>query len=92
MVESLPKAYKPGIILSVLILVGSLFLLAIAVVAAFATFGDQATPLWVTVVGAVALLGIAVGFGGFVLLMGIAGFLSFREHRRVQILPPEPPQ
>jgi membrane protein implicated in regulation of membrane protease activity len=89
MVESLPKTYKPGIILSVVILVGSLFLLAIAVVAAFATFGDQPTPLWVTVVGATALLGIAVGFGGFVLLMLIAGFLSFREHRRVQILPPQ---
>jgi hypothetical protein len=30
-----------------------------------------------------------VGFGGLFLLMVTAGYKSFREGRRVQILPPE---
>jgi uncharacterized membrane protein YqhA len=87
--ESLPKAYKPWLIASLVILVGSLVLLAIAVTAAFWTFADQTTPLWAVVLGVLSLLGIALGFGGLFLMLVAAGYKSFREGRRVQILPPE---
>jgi hypothetical protein len=87
--ESIPKGYKVWLIASVVVLVGSLGLLAIAVTAAFWTFADTTAPLWVVALGAVSLLGIGVGFGGLFLLLVTAGYKSFREGRRVQVLPPE---
>jgi hypothetical protein len=87
--ESIPKGYKAWLIASVVVLVGSLGLLAIAVTAAFWTFADTTAPLWVVVLGALSLLGIGVGFGGLFLLLVAAGYKSFREGRRVQVLPPE---
>ncbi len=89
MTESLPKGYKPWLIASVVILIGSLALLAVAVTAAFWTFADTKAPLWVVILGALALLGVGLGFGGLFLLMLTAGYKSFREGRRVQVLPPE---
>jgi hypothetical protein len=87
--EPIPAAYKAWLIASIAILVGSLVLLAIVVTAAFVTFNQQATPLWVIVLGAVAVFGVALGFGGFFLLMATAGYSAWRESRRVQLLPPE---
>jgi hypothetical protein len=87
--DSIPKGYKPWLIASVAVLVGSLGVLAIAVTAAFWTFADTAAPLWVVALGAISLLGIGVGFGGLFLLLATAGYRSFRENRRVQVLPPE---
>jgi uncharacterized membrane protein len=87
--ESLPKGYKPWLIASVVVLVGSLGVLAVAVTAAFWTFADTTAPLWVVVVGALSLLGVGVGFGGLFLLLVTAGYKSFREDRRVQVIPPE---
>ena len=89
MTESLGRGYKVWLIASVVVLVGSLGLLAVAVTAAFLSFADQATPLWVVVVGAFAVLGVGVGFGGMFLILATAGWRSFREGRRVQVLPPE---
>ena len=89
MTESLPKGYKPWLILSVAVLVGSLVLLAVAVTVAFVTFSDKSAPLWDVVIGVVAVLGVVVGFGGLFLLIATAGFLAWREGRRVQVLPPE---
>ncbi len=87
--ESLPRPYKLWLIASLIILVGSLVLLAGAVVAAFITFYDKLTPTWVIALGALAVFGIVLGFGGLIAMMGIAGWRSFREARRVQVLPPE---
>jgi hypothetical protein len=56
---------------------------------AFLSFSQVATPIWITLVGAVAVFGIVLGFGGFFLLMVIAGWASFKESRKVQVLPPE---
>ena len=89
MTESLPKGYKPWLVVSIIVLVGSLILLAIAVTAAFLTFADKASPLWVVILGVLSLLGVALGFGGLFLLLVTAGYRSFREGRRVQVLPPE---
>jgi membrane protein implicated in regulation of membrane protease activity len=87
--ESLPKGYKVWLIASVAVLVGSLGLLAMAVTAAFWTFADTTAPLWVVVLGALSLLGVGVGFAGLFLLLATAGYKSFRESRRVQVLPPD---
>ncbi len=89
MTESLPKGYKVWLIASVAVLVGSLGLLAMAVTAAFWTFADTTAPLWVVVLGALSLLGVGVGFAGLFLLLATAGYKSFRESRRVQVLPPD---
>ena len=89
--EPVPRLYKPWLILSLVVLIGSLALLAAAVTAAFVSFGEEHTPLWVVVLGGLAVLGIGLGFGGLFLLMAAAGFQAWREGRRVQILPPEGP-
>jgi Na+-transporting NADH:ubiquinone oxidoreductase subunit NqrD len=80
--ESIGKAYKPWLILSLSVLVGSLVLAGVAVIAGFSSFSASSTPLWVIV------LGVTAGFGGFFLLMVIAGWKSFREGQRVQVIPP----
>ncbi len=89
MTESIPRGYKPWLIASVVVRVGSLGLLAVAVTAAFWTFQDTTAPLWVVLLGAAAVLGIVVGFGGLFVLLATAGYKSFREGRKVQVLPPE---
>ncbi len=89
MTESLPKGYKPWLIACIVVLVFSLGVLAVAVTAAFWTFADTNAPLWVVVLGALSLLGVGLGFAGLFLLMLTAGYRSFREGRRVQVLPPE---
>ncbi len=89
--EPIPKAYKPWLVASIAILVGSLILLAVTVTAAFVSFGDRTTPLWLIVLGIISLLGVALGFGGFFLLMATAAYQNWRESRRIQIIPPEHP-
>ena len=89
--EPIPKAYIPWIIASIVVLVGSLILFSVAVTAAFVSFGDRTTPLWVIVLGVLAILGVALGFGGFFLLMATAAYQNWRESRRIQIIPPEHP-
>ncbi len=89
MTESLPKGFKPWLIVSVAVLVISLGLLAVSVSAAFFTFADVVAPLWVVVLGALSLLGVGLGFGGLFLLLATAGWRSWRDGRKVQVLPPE---
>ena len=89
MVEAVGKAYKPWIVASVGLLVGSLMLLAVSVGASFVYFSRQGTPVWVVAIGVLAVLGIGVGFGGFFLMMLVAGWREWREGRRVQVIPPE---
>jgi hypothetical protein len=86
--ESIGKAYKPWLILSLSVLVGSLVLAGVAVIAGFSSFSASSTPLWVIVLGVMAAFGVAAGFGGFFLLMVIAGWKSFREGQRVQVIHP----
>ncbi len=88
MSESIGKAYKPWLILSVAVLIGSLLLLGVAMTVAFVG-RSEVTPLWVIVLGVLGALGVGLGFGGFFLMMVAAGWGAWRESRRVQILPPE---
>jgi H+/Cl- antiporter ClcA len=88
-VESLGKAYKPWLIASVAVLVASLLLLAVVGTMGFVYYADVDMPLWLNLLGVVAVLGVAIGFGGFFLMMVLASWRSFREARRVQVIPPE---
>lgn len=88
MSESIGKPYIPWLILCLAVLVGSLILLAVAVIAGFSSFAAASTPLWVIVLGAIAVIGVGLGFAGFFLLMTVAGWRSFREGQRVQIISP----
>jgi hypothetical protein len=88
MSKAVPEGFKLGLAASVGVLLVSLMLLVVDVVAAFVYFSQNATPLWVTVAGGLAVLGIVVGFAGFFLLMAIAGWRSHREADRVQVIPP----
>ena len=87
--SSIGKAYKPWLLASLVVLVGSLLLLAVAGTVAFVGNTGDPVPLWAIVMGALAGLGVAVGFGGFFLIMVVAGWVSWREARRVQVLSPE---
>ncbi len=89
MTESLPRGYKPWIIASVAVLVLSLVLLAGTVVASFVYFNAGGSPLWVVVMGGFAVFGVVLGFAGFLGMMTVAGWRSFKEGRRVQVIAPE---
>ncbi len=85
--ESIGKAYKPWLIASAAALVGGLLLLAFVGTMAFVN-SAKGMPLWLLLLGVVAALGIAVGFGGMFLILAMAGWTSFKESRRVQVIPP----
>ncbi|WP_158791031.1 hypothetical protein [Granulicella sp. L60] len=86
--KPLPDGFKTWIVVSVSLLLFSLLLVLGDIVAAFVYFSDKTNPLWVTLLGVAGALGVALGFGGLFLLMAIAGWQSYRESRRVQIIPP----
>jgi membrane protein YdbS with pleckstrin-like domain len=86
--KAMPDGFKLGVSASVGVLLISIMLLVGDIVAAFVYFSQQMNPLWVAVVGGLAVLGVAVGFAGFFLLMAVAGWRSHRETRRVQVISP----
>lgn len=85
----IPPVFKPWIVLCMVVLVGSFLLLAVAVTFGMVALGAAPTPLWVVIMGAFAVLGIVGGFTGLFGLMLFAGWQTWRESRKVQILPPE---
>lgn len=76
---ALPKLYQIWLVVCLVVLVGSLLLLAISAGAAFVYYSDVAVPLWLTVIGVLAGMGVALGFGGLFLLLVLAGWRSRRE-------------
>jgi hypothetical protein len=75
----IPKAYRPWMMLSLAVLVVSLLALVIAASLAFVYYANVLTPLWLTLVGALAGFGVVAGFGGFFLMLLVAGYRSFKE-------------
>jgi predicted PurR-regulated permease PerM len=71
------------------VLLGSFFLLSVAVTFGMVALGAESTPLWVVIMGVFAVLGIVGGFSGLFGLMLFAGWQTWRESRKVEILPPE---
>jgi hypothetical protein len=86
--KAIPDSAKKWFVASLGVLLLSLVLVLVDVVAAFVYFADKTDPLWVTLVGVAGAFGVAMGFGGFFLLMVFAGWRSLRESRRVQVIPP----
>lgn len=74
----IPKGYSLWLVLFLVLLVGSLLLLGVAAALAFVSYSDTPIPLWLTVFGVLAALGVAAGFGGLFLLVLLAGWRSFR--------------
>jgi hypothetical protein len=79
--KAMPDGLKGWLIASVVVLLGSLALFVGSVVAGFAYFTEKTAPLWVTVVGVVAVLGIAAGFGGLLLVLVMAAAKSRKDDR-----------
>ncbi|WP_353068130.1 hypothetical protein RBB75_11040 [Tunturibacter empetritectus] len=88
MSKAIPDGAKKWLVAFLGVLLLSLLLVLGDIVAAFVYFADKSNPLWVTLLGVTGAFGVAVGFGGFFLLMAIAGWQSLREARRVQVIPP----
>jgi len=91
MSKPLPPGYKGWIVTCLVIFVGALVLLAADVTAGFVYFDQKTTPLWVTVLGVAAVLGIALGFVGFLLIMVVAGYKNWKESQKIQVIPPARP-
>jgi H+/Cl- antiporter ClcA len=86
--KALPDGFKAWIVASVSVLLVSLMLVLGDIVAAFVYFSDKTSPLWVTLLGVAGVLGVGLGFAGLFLLMALAGWRSYRESKRVQIISP----
>jgi hypothetical protein len=86
--KALPDGFKGWIVASVSLLLVSLVLVLGDIVAAFVYFSDETSPWWVALLGAAGAFGVVLGFAGLFLLMAIAGWRSYRESKRVQIISP----
>ena len=86
--RALPDGFRGWLVASLSLLLLSLLLLLGDIVAGFVYFSDETRPLWATVLGAAGALGVAVGFAGFFVLMSVAGWRSYRESKRVEIISP----
>jgi membrane protein YdbS with pleckstrin-like domain len=81
----MPDGIRAWLVASTVVLVVSLVLLTGNIVAGFCFFADMKVPLWVSGLGAVAVLGVVIGFGGVFLLLVVGGVKGWREgHRRVK--------
>jgi hypothetical protein len=69
------------LIASVVVLLGSLVLFVGTIVAGFAYFNSQSSPLWLTLVGVVAVLGIATGFAGLLFVLILAGMNARKNEK-----------
>lgn len=76
--EAVPAQYRRWLVVSTAILLLSLLLLLGQVISAFVYFAAASTPVWVTVLGVLALFGMSTGFAGLFLLLAIAGARAWR--------------
>ena len=86
--RAMPDSLRWWLIASVSVLLASLALFVANVVAGFAYFTAQSSPLWITVVGVVAVLGMGLGFGGLFLVLIFAGVRA-RKNEKAQALTAE---
>jgi hypothetical protein len=86
--KALPDQFKGWIVASVSLLLVSLVLVLGDIVAAFVHFSEKTSPWWVTLLGAAGAFGVVLGFAGLFVLMAIAGWRSYQESKRVQIISP----
>jgi uncharacterized integral membrane protein len=82
------KSYKPWLIASLAILVLALMCLTVTVTVSFVYFTGKDSPIWLIVLFILSAMGVGLGFAGFFGLMVFAGWQSFREGQRVQVISP----
>jgi hypothetical protein len=80
--KAMPDGFKWWLVASVSVLLFSLLLFVGNVVAGFVYFMGKTTPVWVTVLGVVALLGMCVGFGGLFLLLILVAVDAHRNDKK----------
>ncbi len=85
----IPPAYRPWFLLSLAVLVCSLIALALIAALAFIYYANVLTPLWLMLLGGVSVFGVALGFGGFFLLLVVGAYSSFKEDRISRLPPPQ---
>lgn len=89
MTAPIPKAYKPWLIASLVILVISLLCLAISASVVFILHPNETTPLGLALLFGLSVFGVIAGFAGFFLLMLFAGWQAWRAARKVQVITPD---
>ena len=77
--ESMPKGLKRWLVASIAVLLISLVAFAGTIAAGFFYFSDMSTPLWVSVLGAVSMFGMLLGFCGLFLVMILIAVKSGRK-------------
>ncbi|GEM_PF-1321028 len=82
------KSYKPWVIVSLATLLLSLMSLTVTVTISFVYFTGKDSPIWLIVLISLFAMGVGLGFAGFFGLMVFAGWQSFREGQRVQVISP----
>jgi len=83
--KAIPDGYKWWIVASVGVLLVSLAMFAGTVVAGFVYFSEKTTPVWVTVLGVVSVLGTGVGFGGLLLILVVIWLQARRSDRKLAV-------
>ena len=79
--KAMPDGMRSWLVASIAVLLVSLVLLVGNICAGFYFFSDMSTPLWVSVLGAVSILGVVAGFGGLFLLLVVAAVKAWREDK-----------
>ena len=80
--KAVPDGMKSWLLACSVVLIVSLVLLTGNLVAGFYFFSDMKMPVWVSILGAVAMLGVVAGFGGVFLLMAAAAVKDWHKGRR----------
>lgn len=79
---AIPKSFKWWIVSCLTMLLSSLAIFVVNIVASFMYVSAGTSPLWVTVLGVVGVLGIAAAFGGFFLVIILIAVKTRREERQ----------
>jgi hypothetical protein len=77
--KAMPDGLKGWLVVSLVVLVGSLILFAGDVSAGFAYFIAKTAPAWVTSLGVAAVIGMSVGIAGLVLVFFLTTLRSRRD-------------
>jgi hypothetical protein len=80
--KAMPEGLKGWLVASLVVLLLSLLVFVVDVVMGFTYFTQKTTPLWVTVLGAAAVVGMGLGFAGIGLVFVMAVVKSRREDKQ----------
>lgn len=79
---AIPQGFKWWIVSCLILLLGSLSIFVANIVASFMYFSAGTTPLWVTVLGVIGVLGIVAAFSGLFFVMILVAVKTRREEKQ----------